>query len=686
MENIKLINEELKRFKEIYNYISNETEKIKKTYLIESTPPPVATLEKRIETFLKDNFAAIKAADNTAATRIENYIETAIRNNDSSFNMNNPIEKKVEKLFDLYKNKVELINDRTSQGAQEIIKAATNLFKLVSEKGGDDSFARAIFDKHKDSIEDTINNALKQKATTLGKELKNLTDVEVKSVIDNYATTIETVLGAKFKTVYLEKFKDYKGHLGTNIDRAMDDLTSMFNSRSLDKQKSSTYLIGFGIKFFTRYWYYSTKKLSTLLGEMEFLLKEMEIKRGKGEVYEDEIHQYILKFMEATRITEKDEKAVFEDYVYKNTNINSKIKDRIKTFMDDSTIMKAIQEAMKLDKNKKVWYSFKGRLIRSLESLPIGNLIAKMTQDFKDTFKDWNFLKYLLPDPKALANTIMWKDARSIDEVATMMYTAGAKNTVIAKILNFIVFQNFVVPSFLGFFQYIKYRLYRKKEILKYNGLVTWCNATKKLGAKQPEFCNDLKPIEDSLPSEKEFTEFLLSSLPIDVTGKNPYQDLGSMGPALKLFGCWTWLDEIIVEVIRLIRLSIDWTEIPGEFGDTIQSKLEEVLAKKRQILIDNGIDPDATFIDQLKLLKEKFKNEINTTIDDKVNKVINYYDEGKSKGKEAAFNMWGLTQNPKLSFKEFGKMSDGTPDGSIVASDGNNYVIKEDGLGYEKF
>jgi hypothetical protein len=439
-------------------------------------------------------------------------------------------------------------------------------------------------------------------------------------------------------------------------DGLIDDLNS--TSNNIKSNIASSYIPEF-VRFFTKYWRNVFRSDAKLNEKIKTTIDAIITKSKNNQPYDidfENLYMYVLAKRKSRDFVLQPE---MEKLIFKNP----KISKQVKTLMDDKDAFKLIKsswEAVKKTESTNTYGPALEQLHANLESLPITNLVSKLSKDGPATKKD--FLRAIFPEPKRLMNMVSWKDPRSVKETVAHITRYGRNRTISSKIITFLVMQHGLLPLILASFKTLKQNWNSGKSYVELATVKEFCKTVKELYPDKPELeqCKTLpKTIET--PTKEDFLNYYKESLPFDYFDMNPY---GEDSSTIKNLFFWTLWDEIISTIGSTFH-DLMFEPFNPQVIDNLYNTMDNKVKLK---LKEFGWDPNKSNEENMKIVNEKFKNEK----DDLINNVTDWYEEVKSKGLEIAFNEWGKTQPGTPKYVKEDEIT-----GAIIATNNKKYELQ---------
>jgi hypothetical protein len=388
---------------------------------------------------------------------------------------------------------------------------------------------------------------------------------------------------------------------------ALEDLKRLYeeNKGTPKENINTTYFPAF-MRFYYKYWKYMFTSTENLLGTtidgkvfpglIDKKMREIEVKLKANEVIDVDMEDLYMMILGLRKKRTVSVNNILYDKILNDPKLNTEFKKLLQTNAFKSSVDALLQSEAKntygpVEEQVRAW----------AQSLPVTNFIESIYS--KEKFKITDLWKLLLPEPKRIANLIVWKDPRGFAEVNRHLTQYGKKRAIVSKIAVWLTMSHGLIPYLIADLKLIQANYKYNKSKVNYAIADELCKILKELNRP----CTGL-PTISAKPTREDFWKWFKGSMPFDYFGVSPYGDQDLVKNAL----FWTYLDEIG----QLVYSGLYEAEF-GEWDDGNFNRLFSVLeGKTQESLKELGWDESKSNEENLRNLKERMKKEGEEVID----------------------------------------------------------------------
>lgn len=451
-----------------------------------------------------------------------------------------------------------------------------------------------------------------------------ITDFSEKE-INRYFESVRIFKGADGKFRIEPKVEPPKPKIEDNVtsdpnieameDDALEDLRRLYEeNKGTPKENINTTYIPAFMRFYYKYWKYMLTSTENLLGTtvngkfypglIDKTMAEIEVKLKAGETVEVDMENLYMMILGLRKKRTVVVSNILYEKIQKDPKLNTEFKKLLQTNAFKSSV-----EALIQSEAKNTYGPAEEQIRAWAQSLPVTNFIESIYS--KEKFKITDLWKVLLPDPKRIANLIVWKDPRGFAEVNRHLTQYGRNRAIVSKTAVWLAMSHGLIPFIIAELKKIQANYKYNKSKVDYAIADELCKILKEL--KRP--CTGL-PTISAKPTDEDFWKWFKGSLPFDYFGVSPYGDNDLAKNAL----FWTYLDEIGEIVYSGIKEADS-----GEWDDGNLKRLFDVLeGKAQESLKDLGWDESKSNEENLRNLKERMKKEGEEVIEPIVEPLTN--------------------------------------------------------------
>jgi hypothetical protein len=517
----------------------------------------------------------------------------------------------------LFKGSGDEENDLLNKLISKNNKVDDEIIDLISSKLDNESFdllskilkQKNLLGSDFPKLEDLIFNILNKKNEvdfeTLNKamisfeqRIKSLNQLEgapqelINSIVKDARKNIEQKLGTK----YIDEFS-------SELRKTLNETIPTIDETKLNELKRkeikdwtlkdfipepAKFLYTFWSTFFKKTFKPKMDKIDNLILEIENLQKSSQGVGTRSSEIESKTKELVDTVIGLRRVAKVDIKPDIAKYIFNNPKIPIDIRNKIKK----NELLTKQLEMM----NETPWnVAFKEPLRKW------GQMLGLKTG--KESGK-WSLLTLL----KSVGNFILWKDPRSLEQVAVQVAARGGVGTIKQKIISTIFIQYFLIPWIYAMIK----KFYQASDVQQIYAI----NVARKLVG--------LEPIPTPpFMSENEFWDSFLDAMPIDyreIWTKNQ-EDSGK--PLYRvILESFTYTDDLY-RFFKNLWDKFTSSNIPEE-------NLKKEIDEKIKLLGNFGlkIDPNKNLLDQVKDFESKLSEKDSSGLTEA--EILKYIDKNK--------------------------------------------------------
>lgn len=434
------------------------------------------------------------------------------------------------------------------------------------------------------------------------------------TMIDEYGELIRTRMKG-LKTPDGERLYD---------DNFIDDVVNQFKasnkSKHAGKISSKTISEKFAflaeslnfLRIHLKYVWRSRENLRKII-ENE-LIPEINAAVGNNELIRVKSMELAQAVQNLKKWDDKDLQSFWDIYITNNPKLSDAAKKKLQDEFEKNTVVQTMLNAEAQNTLKNYWSPFAKQIGAKLELIPIIRVIGLSLQGRGKDFSIW---KKLLPlELDRFVNYVLWRDARSVNEIAELMVQKGTYKSKLTNIASGILANYIFIPFVNGVIEMWSDNLFllalkEKERLQNVESLKTFCDLAKQ---KDPNFkgCDkfnfeELKKLEDE--TGKDVWDYMKENFPI----WGPNSEAPPSG-YLGLKNGWailakdalgfTYVDEVI-NGIRYIISKEAFTD-----ADDFMAKVTKMAGDKAEDLLkQSGFDPSKSMEQNIEILR----NELET-------------------------------------------------------------------------
>ena len=384
-------------------------------------------------------------------------------------------------------------------------------------------------------------------------------------------------------------------------DDALEDLRRLYEeNKGTPKENINTTYIPAFLRFYSKYWRYMFTSTESLLGTtvngkfypglIDKTMDKIEVKLKAGKVVDVDMENLYMMILGLRKSRTTDVGEVLYSKILKDPKLNKEFKKLLQTDAFKSSV-----EALAQSEAKNTYGPVEEQIRAWAQSFPVTNFIESIYS--KEKFKITDLWKLLLPDPKRIANLIVWKDPRGFAEVNRHLTQYGRNRAIVSKTMVWLTMSHGVIPFLIAELKQIQANYKYNKSKVDYAIADELCKILKELNRP----CTGL-PTISAKPTEEDFWKWFKGSMPFDYFRVSPYGDNDLAKNAL----FWTHLDEIGEIVYSGIKEADS-----GEWDDGNLNRLFSILeGKTQEQLKELGWDESKSNEENLRNLRERIKKE----------------------------------------------------------------------------